>query len=114
MARINELYSHTSEAIMNSAPNSRHAVDGITQATPPSTSRRPSRATGRRKYGIAQLALMAEPRGPSVIVTTCRSGTAVATATKGRDSFAKVSRSEEHTSELQSRPHLVCRLLLEK
>src|SRR3989442_3921314 len=24
------------------------------------------------------------------------------------------SRSEEHTSELQSRPHLVCRLLLEK
>src|SRR5690554_1304578 len=27
---------------------------------------------------------------------------------------AVYSRSEEHTSELQSRPHLVCRLLLEK
>src|SRR3989442_15599687 len=27
---------------------------------------------------------------------------------------ARVDRSEEHTSELQSRPHLVCRLLLEK
>src|SRR3989442_10581632 len=27
---------------------------------------------------------------------------------------ASVVRSEEHTSELQSRPHLVCRLLLEK
>src|SRR5690554_7633609 len=26
----------------------------------------------------------------------------------------KLRRSEEHTSELQSRPHLVCRLLLEK
>src|SRR3989442_4864800 len=26
---------------------------------------------------------------------------------------AKNARSEEHTSELQSRPHLVCRLLLE-
>src|SRR3989442_7193142 len=26
----------------------------------------------------------------------------------------KKERSEEHTSELQSRPHLVCRLLLEK
>src|SRR3989442_6037788 len=26
----------------------------------------------------------------------------------------EVKRSEEHTSELQSRPHLVCRLLLEK
>src|SRR3989442_11200005 len=30
----------------------------------------------------------------------------------GTDRF--VTRSEEHTSELQSRPHLVCRLLLEK
>src|SRR2546429_4055324 len=28
--------------------------------------------------------------------------------------FAKIVRSEEHTSELQSRLHLVCRLLLEK
>src|SRR3989442_11181982 len=27
---------------------------------------------------------------------------------------ARSDRSEEHTSELQSRPHLVCRLLLEK
>src|SRR5436305_15236725 len=27
---------------------------------------------------------------------------------------AQSERSEEHTSELQSRPHLVCRLLLEK
>src|SRR3989442_10001172 len=27
---------------------------------------------------------------------------------------AREGRSEEHTSELQSRPHLVCRLLLEK
>src|SRR3989442_10965137 len=33
------------------------------------------------------------------------------------DQFSKSgspARSEEHTSELQSRPHLVCRLLLEK
>src|SRR3989442_11929949 len=29
------------------------------------------------------------------------------------ESLARI-RSEEHTSELQSRPHLVCRLLLEK
>src|SRR5690554_17831 len=28
--------------------------------------------------------------------------------------YAALNRSEEHTSELQSRPHLVCRLLLEK
>src|SRR3989442_10890059 len=32
----------------------------------------------------------------------------------GTSEFCIVSRSEEHTSELQSRPHLVCRLLLEK
>src|SRR3989442_6219066 len=31
-----------------------------------------------------------------------------------RNLSATLIRSEEHTSELQSRPHLVCRLLLEK
>src|SRR2546422_1821838 len=33
---------------------------------------------------------------------------------KGRYAWNKRTRSEEHTSELQSRLHLVCRLLLEK
>src|SRR5687768_17928809 len=34
---------------------------------------------------------------------------------RARDGYAEViRRSEEHTSELQSRLHLVCRLLLEK
>src|SRR3989442_4713287 len=32
----------------------------------------------------------------------------------GSSKLTKARRSEEHTSELQSRPHLVCRLLLEK
>src|SRR5690554_7751984 len=32
----------------------------------------------------------------------------------GIDEVSRNPRSEEHTSELQSRPHLVCRLLLEK
>src|SRR5690554_4669570 len=31
-----------------------------------------------------------------------------------RSALKSLQRSEEHTSELQSRPHLVCRLLLEK
>src|SRR5690625_6684082 len=35
-------------------------------------------------------------------------------ARHGSRDFAYASRSEEHTSELQSRGHLVCRLLLEK
>src|SRR2546422_2236092 len=40
--------------------------------------------------------------------------TAPAAATLPRESTATTYRSEEHTSELQSRLHLVCRLLLEK
>src|SRR5690625_6336397 len=38
----------------------------------------------------------------------------IATAALGATMVAGVTRSEEHTSELQSRGHLVCRLLLEK
>src|SRR5436305_10781663 len=41
----------------------------------------------------------------------------IATAARGTTHAPAASlapRSEEHTSELQSRPHLVCRLLLEK
>src|SRR3989442_6475762 len=40
-----------------------------------------------------------------------RRGPVAAHRARGAD---RASRSEEHTSELQSRPHLVCRLLLEK
>src|SRR5579884_4328185 len=35
-------------------------------------------------------------------------------SSSNRPSMVMVDRSEEHTSELQSRGHLVCRLLLEK
>src|SRR3989442_4970339 len=35
-------------------------------------------------------------------------------AAKSPTQVVHVLRSEEHTSELQSRPHLVCRLLLDK
>src|SRR2546422_8484386 len=46
------------------------------------------------------------PSGPTA--PTCPGGPSNCTAA------ATTSRSEEHTSELQSRLHLVCRLLLEK
>src|SRR5205809_4785141 len=42
------------------------------------------------------------------------SGTASIMSSASRIAFSTLSRSEEHTSELQSRLHLVCRLLLEK
>src|SRR5688572_31616351 len=48
------------------------------------------------------------PRKPAGYERTpCRNG-------ETRISFQRVSRSEEHTSELQSQSNLVCRLLLEK
>src|SRR5690554_7063690 len=36
------------------------------------------------------------------------------TQLREKQKVRRMYRSEEHTSELQSRPHLVCRLLLEK
>src|SRR5690554_7210900 len=68
---------------------------------------------------------------PRMLLTTkvakASPSTSSATINNGRPAFATASstgsnsrmleiflRSEEHTSELQSRPHLVCRLLLEK
>src|SRR5690554_7003956 len=61
-----------------------------------------------RAVGLAQ-ALCAG--GLSVIEVTLRTPQALEALRVIR---AEVPRSEEHTSELQSRPHLVCRLLLEK
>src|SRR3989442_11781912 len=53
-------------------------------------------------------AAAAQYAGPAIVLSFVLAGIACA--------FAGLcySRSEEHTSELQSRPHLVCRLLLEK
>src|SRR3712207_7355474 len=39
---------------------------------------------------------------------------AIQIVTNGGEALVPVTRSEEHTSELQSRQYLVCRLLLEK
>src|SRR5688572_32777994 len=45
---------------------------------------------------------------PAPASSTCRS------TSRARTACAVISRSEEHTSELQSQSNLVCRLLLEK
>src|SRR3989442_6406294 len=50
---------------------------------------------------------------PDSVATRPRHRRPVSVARVGRSTPAGVYRSEEHTSELQSRPHLVCRLLLE-
>src|SRR5439155_20182422 len=61
----------------------------------------------------------AAPESPPAAPTR-RAGSATSPASgagprsPGRSGAAAPGRSEEHTSELQSRGHLVCRLLLEK
>src|SRR2546422_10636959 len=66
-----------------------------------------------RPCGRASLGLEARlRRGPCVLATL--SGTAGCAARYVSRLGAGWERSEEHTSELQSRLHLVCRLLLEK
>src|SRR5439155_16421006 len=48
-------------------------------------------------------AITVHPTNPDVVYLGTRAG-----------AYRSLDRSEEHTSELQSRGHLVCRLLLEK
>src|SRR3712207_9216519 len=77
--------------------------------------RRPPRSTlfpyttlfrSSRNFGIGRMSSTTMPMTPSASATSPR-------ATQPHTSLADV-RSEEHTSELQSRQYLVCRLLLEK
>src|SRR3712207_8189458 len=56
-------------------------------------------------------------RVPRPVRVHARAGGPGATASRARDhraAYGAHGRSEEHTSELQSRQYLVCRLLLEK
>src|SRR5690554_7365555 len=55
-------------------------------------------------------ARMADKPAATLLHLGCGLGNGLANLHNAR----KGKRSEEHTSELQSRPHLVCRLLLEK
>src|SRR3989442_9768718 len=68
----------------------------------------------RNRLSRAQLELFVgeqrEPPGQEPLHRLARPGR----EQLGVDRAARAARSEEHTSELQSRPHLVCRLLLEK
>src|SRR5690554_7007461 len=90
------------------------------------TARAPKRLA-HRPAGIASSALTAIGAASSTPnwtldsaswALTCTPATAnsvqqPAATTKPASANGNTTRSEEHTSELQSRPHLVCRLLLE-
>src|SRR5437870_11229313 len=82
------------------------------------------RAIAPKKDGAAPATVTAPaPPSAQILPTPAPSGRMLTPATEGREQEVTVetdlvkvvlSRSEEHTSELQSRGHLVCRLLLEK
>src|SRR5689334_23565997 len=77
--------------------------------------RSPSDSRGERRHPTA-IAAHDPPhdlRGSGAVDTVDRRGAGLVERRPGRIDRA-ASRSEEHTSELQSQFHLVCRLLLEK
>src|SRR5262245_63698817 len=87
--------------IVNGGPPSGSAV---------ATGRRPAPGAGGR--GLAAWAAEAVARASASRARTIRSVFRVMGRT--RSDVSRRGRSEEHTSELQSLRHLVCRLLLEK
>src|SRR3989442_11919192 len=77
--------------------------------------RRPPRSTLFPYTTLFRSHKPGQPRDRIVKIDQTRSGSTKyqSSAPREQDRYF-VERSEEHTSELQSRPHLVCRLLLEK
>src|SRR5690554_7396467 len=76
--------------------------------------RRPPRSTlfpyttlFRSSCGIVQVSCWLIRQNQTWLISQC-------SGNRNSLSLTTRERSEEHTSELQSRPHLVCRLLLEK
>src|SRR3712207_7756668 len=68
-------------------------------------------ADARNEHGAPAYQLTPKQALAQYAATGCLGATFYAGA---EEQLAKVLRSEEHTSELQSRQYLVCRLLLEK
>src|SRR5690554_7489420 len=72
----------------------------------------PTEVTQRLIASKAASEAITEPKPTRLAVL--KIGNSEALAPLSRVVVSASRRSEEHTSELQSRPHLVCRLLLEK
>src|SRR5690606_39700435 len=91
----------------SAAPRSPASTSGSTAATPPHSS--PTSPTSAHKPPTRAQAAASTAAKPSP-AACAPSPQPPATSSR----FSQSSRSEEHTSELQSREKLVCRLLLEK
>src|SRR5687768_901757 len=73
-----------------------------------------ARSTRWKLSCLISLSSLRSPRIVSVLFSTLTSISSRRMSGSSALSTSAPSRSEEHTSELQSRLHLVCRLLLEK
>src|SRR5262245_63560453 len=87
----------------------RYKLSSITFISPPRSTLFPY-TTLFRSAAARQPSRPGRRRPPTQV---CRRSTCVRSPIR-RDRRSPTSRSEEHTSELQSLRHLVCRLLLEK
>src|SRR2546429_5346418 len=76
--------------------------------------RRPPRSTLFPYTTLFRSILRGAHRGAAFLARQKRHLTETIARAQPRDRNRRAVRSEEHTSELQSRLHLVCRLLLEK
>src|SRR5258708_10972520 len=79
--------------------------------------RRPPRSTllpYTTLFRSPSLSFTTLPPGLATLTNLTAAGVTTTAATLGGQVLATGGRSEEHTSELQSPDHLVCRLLLEK
>src|SRR3712207_8303915 len=72
------------------------------------------RSTGESAVGALPTSLSSGPRRAEQPSTTTFSPSTRSSSAPPRRRCTSSTRSEEHTSELQSRQYLVCRLLLEK
>src|SRR5271166_964095 len=105
-ARGPEAYQRTSLASFISAPASvRSAAEALTIASCP--------ASAANLFG-AETNCLPVAHASSAATASPKRGCAFSPVPTAVPPIASSSRSEEHTSELQSRGHLVCRLLLEK
>src|SRR5258708_11447980 len=73
-----------------------------------------SKPTTPRKFMIRPIAKTTKPAAASSSHKAPLKVALVEDQPEVRESWTRLLRSEEHTSELQSPDHLVCRLLLEK
>src|SRR5438445_6416043 len=79
---------------------------------PPRSTLFPYTTLFRSPFGLDDRAVLVAQRLPAVGILLCGLDALVRKLNDG--SAVRAGRSEEHTSELQSRQYLVCRLLLEK